>query len=116
MQDCNIAQFLFHVFSISLKKLYNNSCGNRDNPPQIPPIIIHIALLGIYSIPSIKNGIANIPIIKTHPPFAINDNFFVSSGSLNGVALLFLCNYFLLLLTKSFLEIKIITVLYSAVI
>ena len=29
---------------------------------------------------------------------------------------LFLCNYFLLLLTKSFLEIKIITVLYSAVI
>lgn len=30
--------------------------------------------------------------------------------------LLFLCNYFLLLLTKSFLEIKIITVLYSAVI
>ena len=54
------------------------SCGNRDNPPQISPIIIHIALLGIYSIPSIKNGIANIPIIKIHPPFAINDNFFVS--------------------------------------
>lgn len=30
--------------------------------------------------------------------------------------LLFLCNYFLLLLTKSFLEIKIVTVLYSTVI
>ena len=23
MQDCNIARFLFHIFSISLKKLYN---------------------------------------------------------------------------------------------
>ena len=33
------------------------------------------------------DGIANIPIIKIHPPFAINDYFFVSSGSLNGVAL-----------------------------
>lgn len=30
--------------------------------------------------------------------------------------LLFLCNYFLLLLTKAFLEVKIITVLYSTVI
>ena len=30
--------------------------------------------------------------------------------------LLFLCNYFLLLLTKSFLEIKLITVLYITVI
>ena len=30
--------------------------------------------------------------------------------------LLFLCNYFLLLLTKAFLKIKIITALYSTVI
>ena len=33
-----------------------------------------------------------------------------------GFGLLFLCNYFLLLLTESFLKIKIITALYSAVI
>ena len=44
----------------------------------------------------------------------------ITAATSDGVAmlfgLLFLCNYFLLLLTKSFLKIKIITVLYSTVI
>ena len=39
-----------------------------------------------------------------------------SANGSSGFGLLFLCNYFLLLLTKSFLEIKLITVLYITVI
>ena len=35
----------------------NNSCGNIDNPPQIPPATICILLLGIYFMPISKNGI-----------------------------------------------------------
>ena len=65
----------------------NNSCGNIDNPPQIPPATICILLLGIYFMPISKNGITNTIIIKTHPKFAISEYFFISFGSLNGIAL-----------------------------
>ena len=51
-------------------------------------------------------------IMKNLMDFCIGTIVFI----LIGFGLLFLCNYFLLLLTKSFLEIKIITVLYSTVI